>query len=69
MSYEDFYNKWKKEYKDNQDEIKICCKKLGSVSNYAIYQSAELETDIKNLIKEEWFYERVYDTYLWHAGL
>ncbi len=63
-----FYEKWHHEFKKVEPIIKKACENLESMHLYLPNQIEGLQEEIKEISKETWFHERVFDTYLWNAG-
>ena len=63
-----YYEKWRKEFESNQDEIVDVCSKLPDMNKYAINQEIGTKEVIKNISEELWFHERVFDIFLWSKG-
>ena len=64
--YEEYYYKWKDEYKEHESDIRQTCLKLNEQHLYLKNQYDGLKDEIKEISSEPWFHERVFDTYLWH---
>lgn len=64
-NYSEFVDAWEKKYSELKPEIIKASRRLPSISEFVINDSA----DIKHICKEEWFLQRVFDTYLWYYGL
>ena len=64
-NYNDYYEKWKNEFEINKESIVEVCSKLTDVAMYATKPDKNY---IEKISKEEWFYERVFDIYLWNKG-
>lgn len=61
-----FYEAWKREYKNNEDQISSACAKLSKISRYS-YNNPPAEK-IEKLSSKKWFKNRVFDVYLWHKS-
>ncbi len=63
-NYSNFVSEWNKIYKKKKNEIVEASSRLSCVSEYII----DSDSDIEKITKQEWFYQRVFDIYLWHIG-
>ncbi len=63
-----YYEQWRKEFKNNEVNIKDVCSKLIDMNMYAVNQKAGTKDYIKAVSSEVWFHERVFDIYLWNKG-
>jgi hypothetical protein len=62
-NYDEYYNCWVKYYTLNRDKIVNSVNKLANMKNYTLNGNFE-----SNILKNEWFNERVFDTYLREKG-
>lgn len=62
-NYNEYYNWWVKNYTLNRNKIDNSVNKLAKMKNYTLNGSFEC-----NILKNEWFYERIFDTYLREIG-
>jgi hypothetical protein len=62
-NYNEYYNCWVKNYTLNRGKIVNSVNKLANMKNYTLNGSFECV-----IIKNEWFNERVFDTYLREIG-
>jgi hypothetical protein len=62
-NYFEYHNCWVKYYTLNRDNIITSVNKLANMKNYTLNGHFE-----SNILKNEWFYERVFDTYLRENG-
>ena len=62
-NYNEYYNCWVKNYTLNRDKIVNSVNKLAKMKNYTLNGYFEC-----NILKNEWFYERVFDIYLREIG-
>jgi len=65
---EDYYKKWREEFKANQKEIVDVCSKLPDMNKYAVNQEVGTKEYIREISNNTWFHERVFDNYLWNKG-
>jgi len=61
-----YYEAWKQEYKNYEDQISSVCAKLSKISKYS-YNNIPAER-IEKLSSKRWFKKRVFDVYLWHKA-
>ncbi len=61
-----YYEKWREQFAVHKKEIVAACAQLASVHQYAANQEIGTKEYIDQISSEQWFHERVLDTYLWH---
>ena len=62
-----YYARWRSEYEKVRAEIKSACDRLPRVHKYC-FDADVTPKSIINLVSNEWFRERVFDTWLWKVG-
>ena len=65
---EDFYVKWRIEYQKVLNQIQIACALLPDVRKFCVDPVNGTPDYIRMISSTEWFQERVFDVFLWHAG-
>ena len=63
-----YYKKWRKEFEANKTAIVAACSQLPDMYKYAANQEIGTREYIGEIASTTWFYERVFDAYLWHKG-
>lgn len=64
---ESYYDAWKAAYKEKQKQIETACRKLSKLTLYTVNPNICTEY-ISEVSSKDWFYERVFDIYLWNKG-
>lgn len=64
----DYYRRWRTGFQSAEREISLACRSLASVRDYCVDPSALTDNELQQLASQEWFKERVFDTYLWNRG-
>lgn len=66
-TYTEYCNAWKLEYVKHQKAIKKACGNLLGIKTFcALWELTDTES--REIIKSDWFQERVFDMYLLHAA-
>lgn len=66
-AYEPYYSAWQETFSNHRREIVAASNAVPSIIKFtAAYNHSK--TQIKELVKNEWFLERVLDQYLWLVG-
>jgi hypothetical protein len=66
---DEYYDRWRKEFKPREQEIRDACASLQNIYEYAENPEAALDECRGKTIEQSWFRERVFDVYLWRRGL
>jgi hypothetical protein len=64
----DFYAKWTAEYRKVLNHIQAACGLLPKVQGFCVDPTTGTPHYIATIAATNWFQERVFDVYLWHAG-
>jgi hypothetical protein len=62
-----YYARWRSEYEKVRAEIKSACDRLPRVHKYC-FDADVTPKSVINLVSNECFRERVFDTWLWKVG-
>lgn len=63
-----YYARWEKEFKEYKKHIEAAAKRLPEIHRYAVDQQIGTKEYIKEISREAWFHERIFDMYLWERG-
>lgn len=64
-----FYKYWRKEFETNKETIEDACLRLPKLYLYSVDQNMGTKRYINKLVSKLWFWERVFDIYLWNKGI
>lgn len=65
--YSEYLNCWRKEFLTREDAIRAAASRLPDVKDFTTMWSDKDDT-LLDIVKSDWFIERVFDRYLWEAG-
>jgi hypothetical protein len=65
---EAFSHEWQKAYLKARAAIGTACRQLPTVAKFSVSGNHVTRKAIADLISQEWFKERVFDSWLWHTG-
>jgi hypothetical protein len=63
-----YYSIWRKQFDDHADDIDVACKSLEHVVEYSVDPQVATTNYVRELSRQQWFKERVFDNYLWNLG-
>lgn len=66
-SYASYRESWLNAFNEKADDIRAACSSLHSIKEYS-HANLGTDNEIKKLVSENWFQERVFDKYLWFYG-
>jgi hypothetical protein len=59
---------WKEAYGKVRADIETACERLPAVAKFSVFGNDLTREYITELISNDWFKERVFDSWLWHTG-
>jgi hypothetical protein len=65
--YKNYRAEWIKEFGKREECIRLACAELGSLKEFS--PDDETEENIKSTVTSRWFFERVFDKFLWWGGV
>lgn len=67
--YAGFCRAWRKQFEANRAAIAAACERLPRIFSYSEFSSdAKSRAEMLRVVREEWFWERVFDQMLWCEG-
>jgi hypothetical protein len=63
-----YVHEWRDMFKNRKREIEVSCQNLTEVRSYMNNTERTTPEYIENTSSQEWFKERVFDTFLWHSA-
>jgi hypothetical protein len=67
-SIEEYYRRWREQFKPREQEIRDACASLHKVHEYTKNPEIATPQHIAKVAAKRWFRERVFDVYLWDQG-